>query len=468
MTVRLKTGFRKLTASLAGAVVSAALAAPVAAESLADAMAGAYNHSGLLEQNRALLRAADEDTAIALAATRPILNWSADVTRSFGSSFTQGNVAATTANANLVAELLLYDFGASKLAIDAAKETVLATRQALIGAEQSVLLRAVTAFMNVRREAENVALRQNNVRLITKELRAARDRFDVGEVTRTDVSLAEARLAASRSALAGSQGGLAMAVQEYQAVVGRKPGNLVPPRHLPKTAKSMDAATAVALRTHPDMRKVQHEVTVAELNIKRAQAAMKPTVKLKGRLSVSETFNSPNYNNGGSIGVEASGPIYHGGRLSALARQAMARRDAVRAGLHITRHGVRQNVGNAWARLLVAQAARDASQRQIRASRVAFRGVREEATLGARTTLDVLNAEQELLNAQAGLISAIADEYIAAYSVLASMGLLTAEHLKLKVKRYDPAEYYNLIKSAPTVSKQGEKLDRVLRALQKD
>ena len=118
MTVRLKTGFRKLTASLAGAVVIAALAAPVAAESLADAMAGAYNHSGLLEQNRALLRAADEDTAIALAATRPILNWSADVTRSFGSSFTQGNVAATTANANLVAELLLYDFGASQLALD--------------------------------------------------------------------------------------------------------------------------------------------------------------------------------------------------------------------------------------------------------------------------------------------------------------------------------------------------------------
>lgn len=449
-------------------------ATPARAETLADALASAYNHSGLLEQNRALLRAADEDVAIALAALRPIITWSASLKRSFGTSATTASMGATvgsasnTASLAVIAQLLLYDFGASQYAIDIAKESVLATRQSLISVEQQVLLRAVQAYMDVRQGIEVVALRQNNVRLITQELRAARDRFEVGEVTRTDVALAEARLAQARSGLAQAQGQLAIAAEAYRAAVGRAPGTLAAPRHLPKTASSLDAARAVAVRNHPDLIAQQFEVSAADLAILRAEAAMKPTLRLTGRLSASENIGNSNYSRGGEFGLEAGGPIYQGGQLSAQLRKAQALRDAQRGALHVIRHSVQQNVGVAWSQLLVAQAARDAANRQIRAARTAFRGVREEASLGARTTLDVLNAEQELLDAQASLISAISNEYVAAYSLLAAMGLLTVDHLNLKVKRYDPAAYYNLVKDGPAITQQGEKLNRVLRALGKE
>ncbi|WP_238368244.1 TolC family outer membrane protein [Mesobacterium pallidum] len=446
------------------------------AETLADAMASAYNHSGLLEQNRALLRAADEDVAIAIAALRPILNWTGSVSRSFGTSQSANSLgqsvvtrsATNEIDLGLTAELLLYDFGATQFGIDAAKESVLATREALVSVEQQVLLRAVTAFMNVRSAYEIVALRENNLRLITQELRAARDRFEVGEVTRTDVAQAEAALAASRAQLAAAQGDLAVAAEEYAAVTGNKPGGLVPPSRVPATSDNVDAAKALGVRNHPEMKRAQHEVAAADLAIMRAEAQMKPTVSMTGRLAMSRDIDDPFYTNSGSVGIQAGGPIYQGGRLSALLRQAIARRDATRGGLHVTRHQVAQNVGNAWAQLLVARSARDAATRQIAAAQVAFRGTREEATLGARTTLDVLNAEQELLSARSTLITASADEYIAAYTLLSAMGLLTTDRLGLNVQRYDPAQYYNLVKDAPTISRQGKDLDRVLKALGKD
>jgi len=462
-----------LRGAAAGALLGILSAGASSAETLTDAMIGAFNHSGLLEQNRALLRAADEDVAIAMAALRPIINWTSSVTRNFsrvssaataGTTVDSGNTSATI---GISASLVLYDYGQSQFAIEAAKETVLATRERLVSVEQSVLLRAVSAFMNVRRATEVVALRRNNVRVITQELQAAKDRFEVGEVTRTDVALAEARLASARSALAAADGDFIRAQEEYRAAVGRKPGRLVAPRSLPETAGSVDKAKAIAVRTHPDLKAAQHDVSAADLNVARAGAAVKPTVSLSGSLNATENFNSTDFTRSGSVSIGASGPIYQGGRLSALQRQAMARRDAARSGLHITRHQIEQNVGNAFAQLRVGRASREASERQIRAARVAFRGIREEASVGSRTTLDVLNAEQELLDAQAGLISVQTDEFIAAYQALAAMGLLTAKRLGLPVQHYDPAAYYNLVKDAPTRSKQGAELDRILKALGK-
>jgi len=148
---------------------------------------------------------------------------------------------------------------------------------------------------------------------------------------------------------------------------------------------------------------------------------------------------------------------------------ALANRDQPRGNLHTVRHDIRQQVGNAYAILRSAQAQLEATGQRIRAARVAFRGVREEATLGARTTLDVLNAEQALLDAQAAQISAQADRYVAAYQVLAAMGRLTVTDLRLGIQQYDPNEYYNLVKNAPRErSDEGRKLDRVLKSLQKD
>lgn len=455
-------------------VTAICIAVSAQADTLADALVGAYNTSGLLEQNRAVLRAADEDVAQAISGLRPVINWAGDVTRDFGTSrsgATLGTIvgsASNTASIALVAELTLYDFGQTRLGVEAAKEAVLATRQALLSVEQQILLRAVQAFMEVRRATETVALRQSNLRLITQERRAAEDRFEVGEVTRTDVALAEARLAGSRGNLAAAQGALRRAQEEYRVATGRNPGPLTTPRQVPSLPGSLDAAQNAAVRAHPDLRRAQHLVTVNELSIQRAKAAMKPTVSLTGRLGVTENFDTDSFSRGGSVGIDMGGPIYQGGRLTALVRQAMADRDAARSNLLQVRLGIEQNVTNALTQFNVARASIEAAQNQVRAARVAFEGVREEATLGARTTLDVLNAEQELLDAQAALISASVDEYIAAYSVLSAMGRLTAEQLGLNVQLYDPSQYYNLVKDAPVRSIQGEKLDRVLRALGKE
>jgi len=460
---------------VAAALVVAAVTAPAArAQSLGDALVSAYSHSGLLEQNRALLRAADEDVAFAGAALEPVLRWSAGITQSLGRA--QNSIATGTqdsesliAQGQLIAEVLLYDGGAAALGVEVAKETVLATRQTLVAIEQQVLQRGVEAYMGVIEANEFVSLRENNVRVLTQELRAAQNRFEVGEVTRTDVALAEAQLAQATSGLATAQGNRAVAIEEYRNVIGSTPGRLSAPAQLPALGGDIDAAKMLAVRQHPSLRSVQHLVTAAELGIRRAQAAQRPTVSAQGILSLSDNLDSSNFSTGGSIGLNATGTIYQGGALSSAVRRAQARRDAERGNLHVVRNNIQQNVGVAYARLSSARASLAASDGQIRAARIAFAGIREEATLGARTTLDVLDAEQALLDAEAARISAQTQLYNAAYAVLAATGQLTARDLRLPVQQYDVIEYYNLVKDSPTArSQQGQQLDRVLRRLQKD
>jgi outer membrane protein len=291
----------------------------------------------------------------------------------------------------------------------------------------------------------------------------------VGEVTRTDVALTEARLAGARSLLAQAQGDYSIAIEAYQAYVGRAPGKLAPPPAMKLPVASVDAAKAQAMKLHPTLKQAQHQVSAADIGVEIAKRATMPRVTLNGTLGSSSRANSPYWQDAGTVGLSASGVIYQGGQLRALTRKAMAQRDAARGALHDARSEIGQNVGGAFARVKVAQAALAATDEQIRAARVAFQGVREEAALGSRTTLDVLNAEQELLDAQANLISAASNEYVAYYSLLASMGLLTVDQLNLKVTRYDPAEYYNLVHKAPSaLSKQGKKLDKVLQRLGKE
>ncbi|WP_111732055.1 TolC family outer membrane protein [Roseovarius amoyensis] len=469
MSSRYKTRLLGIAAAL---FLSVAQPLTATAETLADTLVSAYNNSGLLAQNRALLRAADEDVAQVVAGLRPIINWSVDMSRQFGRRETNGVPAGFTANvatAGIGLELLLYDFGATQLRVQAARETVLATRQSLRAIEQQVLLRAVAAFMNVRRTAELVSVRQNNLRLLREELRATRDRFEVGEVTRTDVALAEAQLASAQAGLAAAQGDRRQAVEEFRNAVGRDPGALSPPTRLPQLSGDIDGAKGLAVRKHPDILMAQHYVSAADMAVRAAEADIKPKVKFTTSLSAGDEILGGDYDRQGSVGVSVSGPIYQGGRLSSLVRKAMAQRDQQRAGLHLTRLQVEQDVGNAYADLLAAQASRKARLEEVRAARVAFEGLREEAKLGARTTLDVLDAEQDLLDAQAGLIDAETALYVAAYTVLETIGELTASDLRLNVQIYDPAAYYNLVKDAPVpISPQGQKLDRVLRALGKE
>ena len=442
--------------------LAVALSGPAAkAETLTDAFISAYKTSGLLEQNRALVRAADEDVAQAVARLRPILNYVASASYSSLADQTPFN-DGISANLELSASLLLYDFGRSRLGTDVAKENVLALREALIGVEQDVLQRAVSAYVAVQRNISIVALRNSNLRLITQELRAARDRFEVGEITRTDVSLAEARLAGAQSGLAAATGDLAISREEYRAAVGRYPDGLAPLPTPPATASSQEAATAIARQRHPNILQAQRNVTVAELSIALADAAMRPSLTGSAGVGVDRDGDDAH-----RLGITLSGPIYSGGALTSASRQSAARRDASLAALHLTRLAIDQNVRTSWARLSVANAAIQASDQQIRAATVAFQGVREEAALGARTTLDVLNAEQELLDARASRILAESDRYNAIYGLLSSMGLLTVEHLNLGIPTYDASAYYNAVKTAPTyrVSPQGDKLDRLLQGI---
>lgn len=434
-----------------------AVSGPVAAESLADALATAYRNSGLIAQNRAVLRAADEDVAQAVAVLRPVLNYVASADYVDGA---QND--GFSASVGLSASMLLYDFGRSQLGIDAAKETVLATRQALVDIENTVLFNTVTAYLNVRSAEAFVDLRENNVRLLTQQLRATRDQFEVGEVTRTDVSLAEAALAAARSGLAADQGSLAQAREQYRVVVGQYPGLLAPPPATPAIPRTQNEARDVARRNNPALLQIQRQVKAADLAVLIAQRATRPSLNGTGAVTLSDDGDTVT-----SLGVQLSGPIYQGGAITSQLRQAQANRDSLRGLLYNSGLLVDQEVGNAYANLAVAIASIDASNQQVEAASLAFEGGREEFQLGARTTLDVLDLEQDLLDARTNLISATQARQLAVYQILDAMGVLTAEKMGLNVPIYDPTAYYNAVKDGPThnVSPQGEKLDRVLKAL---
>lgn len=446
-------------------------ATQVSGETLTDALIDAYRNSNLLEQNRALLRVADDDVAVAYSNLLPtldfIVNWQGTNPNSnvrsrdpiTGAVLYGDNMVATY---QLQAEIVLYAGGRNRNTIEASKETVLATREALRSLEQDVLLQAVTAYMGMLRAEAFVDLRENNVRVLTQERQATQDRFEVGEVTRTDVAQAESRLAAAVSLLEAARGDLEVARETFRTAVGRYPGDLANPPGLPATAPSQEDAARIAVRTHPDIRQAQRQVTVAEIGMKVASGAYLPTVS---GFAYTQT-DSDQQQEGQTYGLSLSQPIYQGGSLAALERQAISQRDGARSALLQTTLQVEENVGNAWARKEVAAAQIRATELQIRAAQIAFDGTREEATLGARTTLDVLDAEQELLDAKASRIDAIATQYVAVYSLLSAMGLMTVDHLQLGIQTYDPAGYYNAVKQSPArLSPRGMQLDRVLRKI---
>ncbi|TMV89059.1 TolC family outer membrane protein [Thioclava sp. BHET1] len=456
------------TVILSGIGAAMLMAAPVAAsaETLADALISAYRNSNLLEQNRATLRAADEDVAQAVAALRPVLQWSANYTVSHTNSLNSTGVSFTSraATTTLGATMTLLGFGRERIAVEMKKESVLATREALRSVEQAVLLSAIQAYSDVKSASEQVAINQNSVRVLNEELKASNDRFEVGEVTKTDVALAQAQLASARASLASAQGSLRTARESFKAATGHYPSKLAAFPRQPTLPKSLDAARAIALRSHPSIKQLQHTVAVLDLGISLARAQRMPEVT--GTLGY-------DLDEGGDHGATAmigmSQTLYAGGGLVAGQRQAIANAEAAKAQLTQAGVTVSQNVSNAWAAIDIARAQISAFDEQIKAARTAYQGVREEALLGARTTLDVLSSEQDLLDAQAGRINASATLQVSYYQLLSAMGLLTVNNLKLGIPTYDPAAYYDAVRNAPiTLSPQGKKLDRVLKAMGKN
>ncbi len=438
------------------------------AQSLSDALSQSYNNSGLLDQNRALLRAADENTIIAASALLPIVSWAAN----FSGNWTETDMVSSATNdvlwngsVGLNSSLTIFDGGTNRLAADVTKQNVLATRQGLIALEQKVLGSAVTAFMAVLEGTETVRLRENNFSVIEEELRAAKDRYEVGEITRTDVALAEARLASSSSSLSAAKGLLVQAEAIFKNAVGISPVNLISPREMPVLPTSRKEAVSIASSSHPELKQLQYQIKASELTLERIKASSKAKVTLNGNIGVADSDVQPDTLQA-SIGLRLSGIIYQGGSASAKERQALANLQAVRSALHVQMNAIEQAISSSFAMLEVAEASRAAIEKQIEAAEVAFNGVKEEAFLGARTTLDVLNAEQELLDAKSQLINAIYDEYLAAYDVLSASGLLTVEYLNLAVARYDPEEYYNSsISNSGTGSERFKAIKELLNEL---
>jgi outer membrane protein len=453
----IRTGRCALAALMLGALTAGA----AGADSLRTAMADAYRNSQLLEQNRFLLRVRDEGVNQAVAQLLPTLNFIASTRRDLVAD-------TTTSTARLVGELSLYQGGRRIAATQAARATVEATRQQLVALEAQVLFDAVTAYLEVWEAQQVVSVRQSNVRVLTQQLRAARDRFEVGEDTRTDVAQAEATLAQARSALAAAEGSLEIARELFNLAVGRYPNGLSGPAGLPHLPRSEDEAGRLARQEHPAIRALQSEVQAAEFAVEEARGASRPSLSLE--LSASETFQAPlpgQEGRGGSLALTLSQPIYQGGRLGSLERQALAQAEATRASLNRQVQLNLQAVGNAYARLRIATAQVQASDQRIRAAQLAFEGVREEAALGARTTLDVLDAEQDLLEARISRIEASSDLYAASYAVLSASGLLTVAHLDLPVPRYDVEAYGETFRpGVPRVaSPQGDRLDSLMRAI---
>lgn len=451
---------RKIRHILLVTAMLGGMAASASAETLADALVSAYRNSRLLEQNRATLRAADEDVAQALATLRPVLGWSAGY--NYNKSYASVSRDRQTASAQLTASMTLFDFGRNRLALDIQKEAVLSTRETLRNVEQQVLLSAIQAYTAVKSSAEQVSITQNSVHVYGEDLKATQDRFEVGEVTKTDVAQAEAAEAAARASLAAAQGNYEIAREAYKAAVGHYPVNLAPLPKAPLLPRSLDAARATALRNHPLVKSAQHSVTMAELSVRAAAAERLPEIAASAGFGNTEGGRETT-----SAGVSLNQTLFSGGQLSSIHRKAIANRDAARAGLQQTGVELANTVAQAWAQIDVYRAQIRAYDEQIAAAQIAYQGVREEATLGSRTTLDVLDAEQNLLDARASRITAEADLQVGYYQLLSSMGLLTVEDLKLGIPTYDPAAYYNAVKNAPYTSVQGKSLDRVLKAIGK-
>ena len=449
---RLTTGgFRLSVACLAIVATATATSAP-RSETLADALVTALETSPDLAANRAALRQLDENVAQARAGKRPTVDGSLSAGVDLTNTKTNRNGVFAPENdrdidtdvtLGVTGSQNLFDFGETENAVKSALSERDGGRFDLLEVEQQVLRSAVNAYVNVLNSQERVAISQNNVRVIERELVASQDRFDVGEVTRTDVAQARSRLAQAQSDLVSNKGLLGQARKAYVRAIGVAPEALAPVPPLPDLPQSLAEAEAIAERSHPRIESVRQDIKSAEFGIEEAKAATLPSIDLGSDLAAQANRGSGRsdvFSAGADI--TATMPFYRGGVLRSQVRARQALEAQRRAELFDVTRDVLEEVGIAWEELTTARAVIIASRAQIEAAELAFEGVKEEANVGSRTTLDVLDAEQELLDARLSLVDARSDEYIAGYRLLAAVGVLTATHLGLAIEPYDPDEDY--------------------------
>jgi outer membrane protein len=441
--------FRKF---LTGSLIAGLLAGAASADTLREALVSSYNTNPTLTAQREALKATDATVAIARALGRPQVSATAGINRDLSRSGileTGGHGPTLSVGADL--SYPLYNGGSVRNSINAAKTRVEAGRATLRAVEGDVFTQAVAVYMDVIRDRAIVELNTNNVRVLTTNLEATRDRFEIGDVTRTDVAQSEARLQLGRSQLATSQGNLTTSEANYRAVIGHAPGQLAPPPPLPPLPATSDEAVRIALANNPDLIAIARAAAAAGYDVRIAQASRLPT--LSGVLSgtyVNELggtiANQPSTGGQTSAGLSARIPIYQGGLPAAQVRQARALEGQALEQMIGTERTVIAQTRAAFANYDSAQKTIQASTIAVQANELALEGTRAEQGVGTRNVLDVLNAEQELLLSQVSLVTAKRDAYVAGFQLLNAMGQAEARDLGLDGgPLYDPLGNYRRV-----------------------
>lgn len=443
--------------ALAAALVPALLLHPdlAAAETIFGAMAKAYQNNPDLNAARAALRATDENVTIAKSGMRPQVAATA-TTSKVGVTDISGPVSDFDYYANSVGISItqqIFDGFQTLNNVRAAEASVFSSREGLRANEISILLAAAQAYADVARDQQIVVIRKQNLQFLQEQLNAANARLEVGEGTRTDVSQAEAQLAGAQALLVAAVAQLKQSEATYVQIVGVAPTGIKQPSPASKALPgSLDNAVALGIREHPSVLAALHSVDAAGYQVKSAEGTLLPGVVLQGQVARNWT-DEPSSSGGtspnttvGTISAQLKVPIYQGGAEFGRVRQAKENLGAQRIQVDSVRASVRQQVTSAYAQMEAATAAIAAARKQLSAADLALQGVIEERNVGQKTTLDVLNAQQTVLDARESLVGYQRSAVVASYAVLASTGRLTVRSQGLEVAEYRAEEHYEAVK----------------------
>jgi TolC family type I secretion outer membrane protein len=451
----MRQGYRLSVPALTGTalalVLLASSPAPGWATTLREALVNAYQTNPDLEASRALLRATDELVPQALAGYRPslFLNGGLEAARgNIGRGNRSGGLDAsqssnrTSKQVSLSVRQNLYAGGSTAAGVRQAENQVSAERANLISTEQQVLLAAITAYTDVWRDKSVLDLALNNEQRLRRQLRATRDRFEVGEVARTDVAQAEARLSRARADIETAKANLAASQAQYRQVIGSDPGVLEDPQPAEGLPPNLEQALAIAAN-NPDIINATYSLAAAREAVDVAYGTILPSLDLESDLSYADQPNSTQpWQDEASIGLNLTIPLYQGGSEYSQIRQAREQALQIRSNLASSQRSVRENVSRTWDQVYAARAAIRSFQDEVKANRIALEGVQQEALVGSRTVLDVLDAEQELFTSQVNLVRARRDYVVVTYQLKAAIGELTVDDLKLGIETYNPVVYY--------------------------
>lgn len=452
-------------ASVAVFAIVAGMSAPAWAENLQQAIALAYQTNPSLLAQRANQRALDESIVQARAGLR----LQADVSVSTSYSRTHDPVTGTTTGDSLGASVgvsqTLYSGGRVGHGISAAEANIETGRQNLRDIEQQVLASVIQAYADVIRDTEILRIRQDNLTVLKRQLDESNARFEVGEITRTDVAQSEARLAQSEADLANAQAQLSVSRATYAAVVGQSPGTLEAMPDLPGVPTDFDNALDVALGDNPGILAADYALAAAEQNVAAARSEYMPSVRATASYGSSTPFNAIELGDRTAFqaGATLSVPLFTGGLNSSRVAAALERANTAQINVENERRQTLQQVSSAFAQVISSRSTLTAGDEAVRAASVAAEGVRQEAQVGLRTTLDVLNQELELRAAQVTLASARRNEYVAQAQLLAAMGRLEGQDLNPGIEVYDPVANFNKVRNRGALPWDGliETIDRI-------